>query len=196
MELLYLEGAGVSRVMVEALPPHTRAFAYAAYALSGNSDIVPIGCTQVTHTSELGHETRAWSRVPLQGHRRHLCRTASRAFWPSVWLPSSQLALSRPKKNSSWSSPSRPSLHTQASTSKPFQDLPGQAFGPASNFGVLRSAYRLTRTRRPALPQSQTVYAAPWCALHLRAVALTSSGLAGQTRAAMGSIPQMESAPC
>ena len=196
MALQYLGGFEPSRVMVEALPPHTRAFAYAAYALSGNSDIVPIGCTQVTHTSELGHETRAWSRVPLQGHRRHLCRTASRAFWPSVWLPSSQLAHSRQKKSSWSSSPSRPSPSTPASTSKPFRDLPGQAFGPAPIPGLLRGADRPTRIGRTFPPEPDRFGAASSRGHGLRALVRLRAAVAGRRRAATGPVPQPESIPC
>lgn len=199
MTLQYLEGNSLSRVMVEALPPHTRVFAHAAYALSKNSDIVALGCTQVTHTSELGHQTRALPRVPLQGHRRHLCRTASRAFWPSVWLPSSQLAHSRPKKNSSWSSRSRPSPFPQASTSKPFRDLLRQAFGPASNPDVLRGDSRLTRTRPFPFPYFDSLRAARRVAPVACAVTPTCDGRAarpGERCAAMGHVMPLEHLPC
>lgn len=196
MALQYLGAVGPSRVMVEALPPHTRAFAYAAYALTKNSDIVRSGCTQVTHTSELGREACAKAHAPLQGHRRHLCRTASRAFWPSVWLPSSQLAHSRQKKNSWSSSPSRSSPCTPASTSKPFRDLPGQAFGPASIPGHLRGADRLTRIGRTFPPEPDRFGAASSRAPGLRTLARLRAAVAGCGCAATGPLAQSESIPC
>ncbi|SHL11988.1 hypothetical protein SAMN05444398_101653 [Roseovarius pacificus] len=117
----------------EALTPHWRLFAYAAYATAGNSVMVPNGCTQVTHTSELGQVGRFTLRLPVKNDRRHIkCRTASRAFWPSAWSLSQLLALSRLKK-SSWSSnpsPSAKSRSTPVSTSKPSAVYRGQAGWP------------------------------------------------------------------
>ena len=117
----------------EALTPHRRLFAYAAYATAGISVMVPNGCTQVTHTSELGQVGRFTLRLPMKNDRRHIqCRTASRAFWPSAWSLSQLLALSRLKK-SSWSSspsPSAKSRSTPVSTSKPSAVYRGQAGWP------------------------------------------------------------------
>ena len=121
------------RPQVEALTSHTRAFAHAAYAFLGISVMVPNGCTQVTHTSELGQMGRFSLHRPILTYRRHItCRTASRASWPSVWLHSLQLAPSRQKK-SSWSlspSPSAKSRSTPVSTSNPFAGCTGQAVRP------------------------------------------------------------------
>ncbi len=128
-----IAGQARSRVLVEALTPHTRAFAHAACAFSGNSVMVPIGCTQVTHTSEPGQLGRFTLQSPVISNRRHIiCLTASKASWPSVWSHSLQLAPSRQKK-SSWSSspsPSAKSRFTPVSTSNPLAVYKGQALRP------------------------------------------------------------------
>jgi len=116
----------------EALPPHTGAFAHAAYAFQNNSVMLAHGCTQVTHTSELGQMGRFTLRLSDKEDRRHLCRRASRAFWPLAWLPLSLHAHSSSKqKKSSWSSsPYLKSRFTPVSTSNSDSELRGQAFGP------------------------------------------------------------------
>src|SRR6056297_1280268 len=118
----YLATCRASRLEVEALGPHKQPFACDAYAIDVESDIVNVGCTQVTHTSKVGQVGRFSLCLPMFTDRRQICRTASRAFWPSVWLPSRRpVHNNRPKKNSSlWSrSPSRPSRPTPANTSNP-----------------------------------------------------------------------------
>ncbi len=129
----YIAGSARSRAKVEALSPHTRAFAYAACAFWGNSVMVPSGCTQVTHTSEPGQLVRMALQPPVTLDRRHItCRTASRASWPSAWSHSLPLVHSKPKK-SSWSlsqSPSAKSRSTPVSTSNPHAVYTGQAVRP------------------------------------------------------------------
>src|SRR6056297_564879 len=130
---------------VEALWPHTPALACNAYAIDEESDMVKAGCTQVTHTSKVGQVGRFTLRLPMFTDRRQICRTASRAYWPSVWLPSWRpVPNNRPKKNSSWSSPSRSRLSrpTPANTSNPFADCTGRAFAPV-----------LITTHRPRDPE-------------------------------------------
>src|SRR6056297_3140120 len=130
---------------VEALWPHTPALACNAYAIDEESDMVKAGCTQVTHTSKVGQVGRFTLRLPMFTDRRQICRTASRAYWPSVWLPSRRpVHNNRPKKNSSlWSrSPSRLSRLTPASTNNPSEDYAGRAIAPV-----------LITAQRPCFPE-------------------------------------------
>ena len=165
-----IAGQAAPRGMVEALPPHTRAFAHAACAFSRNSVMVSVGCTQVTHTSEPGHMGRLSPHQPVITDRRHvICRTASKASWPSAWSRSLQLAPSRPKK-SSWllsPSPSAKSRSTPVSTSNPLAVYRGQAIRPVPTRGACPWPDGLTQSAtqrktgqtarcaiRPALPDS------------------------------------------
>src|SRR6056297_3214636 len=98
----YLAETRLRPSIFEALRPHTRSFAGCTYAIDDESDMVKVGCTQVTHTSKVGQVGRFSLCLPMFTDRRQICRTASRAFWPSVWLPSRRpVHNNRPKKNSS-----------------------------------------------------------------------------------------------
>ncbi len=84
----------------EALESQAVMFPYNAYQFDLDSSILRRGCTQATDTSSVGQTRRINRHLPVNRDRRYLCRTVSKAFWPSACLSLWQhVAPSRKKKN-------------------------------------------------------------------------------------------------
>lgn len=133
MSALYLAygfpGCGKSA----ALRTHSRAIVYSICSNRSISASVYRGCTTATLTSPTWRAANLCRCAPLiedTRDRSYTCPKPSRAFSPWASSPLSPLAHSRPKKNSSWSSRSRPNRFRPASTSNLFKVATGQAVSP------------------------------------------------------------------
>lgn len=123
----------------EALPSHIRRLQRSRYQFENKSLSVPSREPQISLTSEPGSAGRSASRYPIPSHRRLRCPRASNSWQCSASLPPLRPAQAGKPKMTLWSltqSPSRPSLPSQASSSK---RLLGQAFAPVPHLILLHA---------------------------------------------------------
>jgi hypothetical protein len=120
---------GSCESFIEALPSQTRSLNLAGYVFPKGCSMLTPRNTQVSLTSKTERAGPSWPARSNNTDRRPRCPRASNSWQRSALLPQSRpVLLASLTKSSSWStpSPSRLSLHTQASTNKNL----GQAFAP------------------------------------------------------------------